>query len=314
MTRINTDEEDADLTPCSAGEHASEHLKYESRKSELGAGLIIRRSLPLRRRRMIGAWCFLDHFGPMSVEDRRKAMWVGPHPHIGLQTVTWLLEGEVLHRDSIGSNQIIRPGQLNVMTSGQGISHTEETPEEHSEHLHGVQFWVALPEADRNGPARFEHHPQVPHVEIADANATVFFGRGLGVESPAATFSDMVGIDIELGDAAIVLERESDWEYGIVSLTESIEIDGEPLEVGELLYVSPGTGDPRLSGPSGARIIVVGGLPFDEKILLWWNFVARSHDEIVEARRQWEAGERFGEVEGFEGSPLEAPEIGGRLG
>ncbi len=139
----------------------------------------VRRLLPLRLRRSIGAWCFVDHYGPMSV-DGVTGMEVPPHPHIGLQTVTWLLAGDVLHRDSLGTEQVIRPGQLNLMTAGRGIAHAEESPVEHDPSLHGVQLWVALPEASRQAEPRFEHHAELPFIASNDLTISVFLGALAG--------------------------------------------------------------------------------------------------------------------------------------
>ena len=306
MTRH--DAEASSPMPCSAGE-GEQPKWYEGRKSTLGTGLVIRRALPLRELRMIGAWCFLDHFGPMQVQDPHDAMWVGPHPHTGLQTVTWLLDGEVRHRDSIGSEALIQPGQLNVMTSGKGISHTEETPEEHTDNLHGVQFWVALPDAVRDMDPAFEHHLELPQVEHAAAQVSVFFGSGFGATSPATAHSPMVGADVLLSGHG-ELPLDPTWEYGVVSLEAPIRVAGRPLAPGQLSYIP--TGHHRIEIESApCRVIVVGGEPFQEKILLWWNFVGRTHEEIVEYTKAWNAGDRFGSVHGFDGDRLVAPELKG---
>jgi redox-sensitive bicupin YhaK (pirin superfamily) len=169
----------------------------------------VRRLLPLRRRRSVGAWCFVDHYGPMSV-DGVAGMQVPPHPHIGLQTVTWLLEGNVLHRDSLGSEQMIRPGQLNLMTAGHGIAHSEESPDDHDPGLHGVQLWLALPDADRQAAPAFEHHAQLPVLGAGGAEITVFAGSLADVTSPARTYSPLVGAEINAvsgGDITVPLAR-----------------------------------------------------------------------------------------------------------
>ncbi len=310
MTRISEDLHDEVPEPMIGGNPCTELEWYESRKSTLGGGLTIRRALPLRELRMVGAWCFLDHFGPLSVQEREEAMWVGAHPHTGLQTVTWLLDGEVMHRDSIGSEQMIRPGQLNVMTSGHGISHTEETPVEHSEHLHGLQFWVALPHSVRDMEPAFEHHAQLPVVESDNTNIHVFFGKGFGGESPATAHSPMVGADIEL-NGTTTLTLDPTWEYGVVTVEDPIKVNGRTLSPGQFSYTPPGFNMMELSSEGPARVAVIGGEPFGEKILLWWNFVGRSQEEIVEFTKEWNSGDRFGEVEGFPGDRLVAPELRG---
>ena len=166
----------------------------DGRTGELTTGRVarvgdieVRRLLPLRHRRSVGAWCFVDHYGPMSV-DGVAGMQVPPHPHIGLQTVTWLLDGNVLHRDSLGSEQMIRPGQLNLMTAGRGIAHSEESPGEHDPRLHGVQLWLALPEAQRQVAPAFEHHAELPVAGLAGFEVTVFAGSLAGAQSPATVF------------------------------------------------------------------------------------------------------------------------------
>ncbi len=306
MTRIS--EANETPTACTAGEAGGEIQWYESRAAQLGTGLTIRRALPLRHRRMIGAWCFLDHFGPHTFEARQDAMWVGPHPHIGLQTVTWLLDGEVTHRDSLGSEMLIRPGQLNVMTAGSGISHTEETPDQHGDRLHGVQFWVALPDHARNVAPSFEHHENLPEVTVDDARLQLFYGSGFGATSSATVHTPIVGAQLDL-DGVVHLPLESTWEHGIVSLTGPIQIGRRTLAPGELAYVPPGTSGVGLRSSRRQQVIVVGGEPFGETILLWWNFVARTHEEIAEATRLWNRGEGFGEVHGFAGDRLEAPSL-----
>src|SRR5215472_12210218 len=166
----------------------------QARIARVGA-MEVRRLLPLRMRRSVGAWCFVDHYGPMSV-DGVTGMAVPPHPHIGLQTVTWLIAGDVLHRDSLGREQMIRPGQLNLMTAGRGIAHAEESPAEHDPQLHGVQLWVALPESSRFADPGFEHHAELPFSRVNGIDITVLLGSLAGESSPATTFSRMVGAQL----------------------------------------------------------------------------------------------------------------------
>src|SRR6202042_2356257 len=172
----------------------------EARNARVG-DMTVRRLLPLRLRRSVGAWCFIDHYGPMDV-DGVTGMLVPPHPHIGLQTVTWLLAGNVLHRDSLGSEQMIRPGQLNLMTAGRGIAHAEESPPEHDPVLHGVQLWVALPDATRHVSPAFEHHPQLPTTRVGDFAVRVFMGELAGARSDATAFSPIVGAELTAGPVA----------------------------------------------------------------------------------------------------------------
>src|SRR6266516_1362110 len=192
----------------SAGPGTGDLALTSAREARVG-DVTVRRLLPLRQRRSVGAWCFVDHYGPMSV-DGMAGMRVPPHPHIGLQTVTWLISGNVLHRDSLGSEQMIRPGQLNLMTAGHGIAHSEESPAEHDPELHGVQLWLALPDADRQAAPAFEHHSQLPVLGIGGAEITVFTGSLADVTSPARAFSPLVGAEINAvreGDVTIPLAR-----------------------------------------------------------------------------------------------------------
>lgn len=297
-------------TACTAGP-ADDHVEVlEARVDTVGAALTIRRALPLRQRRMIGPWCFLDHFGPHGFQTRREGMWVGAHPHTGLQTVTWLIEGEVLHRDSLGTVETIRPGGLNVMTAGRGISHTEESPEGNSGRLHGLQLWLALPEHARDTEPAFEHVGKLPRFDDANITGTLFIGEGLGLKAAATVHSPMMGADLTLaapGTHVVPLERR--YEHGVLVTEGRVRIRDRDIVPGELVYLAPGRAAIEVESAGPARIAIVGGEPFGEEILLWWNFVGRTPDEIRDAREDWLAGRRFGEVEGFEGDRLGVPEL-----
>ena len=265
---------------------------HPSRTADVG-GLPVRRALPWHGRRTVGAWCFVDHFGPVGA-DQAAAMQVGPHPHIGLQTVTWLLEGSVLHTDSVGSEQLIQPGQLNLMTAGRGVAHAEQgRPGPGS---HGAQLWVALPEATRWGPPAFEHHAALPQVALGAALATVLLGELAGTRSPARADTPIVGADLAIEGAATV-PLEPTWEHALVVLDGAVEVHGEHVEPGALGYLEPGLEEVRLQGDTPTRLLLLGGEPFDAVPLIWWNFVARTRDEVEAARADWEAGhERYGSV------------------
>lgn len=309
MSRV-TDEAAEQPLPCTAGPAEDRIDVLEARVDTVGAALTIRRALPLRQRRMIGPWCFLDHFGPHEFSRRREGMWVGAHPHIGLQTVTWLMDGEVLHRDSLGTVETIRPGGLNVMTAGRGISHTEESPEGNEGRLHGLQLWLALPERARDTAPAFEHVPQLPRFDDANITGTLFIGEGLGLKASATVHSPLMGADLLLaapGEHVLPLERH--YEHGIVVTEGRIRVGDRDVGPGELVYLAPGRAAVVLETSGPARIGVVGGEPFAEQILLWWNFVGRTPDEIRDAREDWLAGRRFGEVDGFEGDRLSVPEL-----
>jgi quercetin 2,3-dioxygenase len=280
----------------------------------LGRYTVVRRLLPQRARRMIGAWCFVDHFGPDDVSDS-PGMRVPPHPHTGLQTVSWLVEGEILHRDCLGSLQPITPGQLNVMTSGRGISHSEESPAPHPPVMHGLQLWVALPDSARHGEPRFDHYTEVPAFERDGATVTVVVGDVAGVRSPALACTPLAGAEIVLEPGATVsLPLETTYEYGALAMSGAAAVAGTDLKPGVLLYLDRGRDEVTFGSPGGARLFLLGGEPFDEPLVMWWNFVGRTHEEIAEARADWErdrvaGGARFGTVTGYAGDPLPAPEL-----
>jgi redox-sensitive bicupin YhaK (pirin superfamily) len=271
-------------------------------------GFEVTRTLPNKMRRTVGAWCFLDAYGPhdLGVSD---GMRVGPHPHTGLQTVTWLVAGEVLHRDSLGNVREIRPGALNLMTAGSGISHAEVTPEHHSRVIQGVQLWVALPHADRDMPPAFAHHADLPVFSDGGLDATVLIGDLGGVTSPAACHTPLVGAEIRLGaDATATLPLRPDFEYALLTLDGAPLIEDVTLKPGPLLYAGTGRSSLRLSTAEPARVLLLGGEPFEERLVMWWNFVGRDHDEIVQMRADWESQTpRFGEVRGYDGPRMPAP-------
>ena len=273
----------------------------------LGRYTTVRRLLPQRPRRMVGAWCFVDHFGPDDVAGR-PGMRVPPHPHTGLQTVSWLVDGEILHRDSLGNRQSIGPGQVNLMTAGRGIAHSEESPSPHPPTMHGLQLWIALPEHARHGEPRFDHVPAVPAVTDGGVRITVVVGEVAGARSPVATYSPLVGAELLLpaGGSAVV-PLDPGFEYGVLAMTGTAAVDGAALAPGSLLYLGRGRAGARLDGAPGARLFLLGGEPFEEPLVMWWNFVARTHEEIVLARDDWAAGRRFGAVTGYDGDALPAP-------
>jgi quercetin 2,3-dioxygenase len=280
----------------------------EAREAQVG-DMAVRRLLPLRLRRSVGAWCFVDHYGPMSV-DGVTGMRVPPHPHIGLQTVTWLVSGNVLHRDSLGSEQMIRPGQLNLMTAGRGIAHAEESPARHDPSLHGVQLWVALPDASRHAEPAFSHHPQLPATGIGGFDVTVFIGSLGGLRSPAETFSEIVGAELAAAsDAASgVIPLADAHEHVVFVATGSAEVGRIVLRPGQLLYLAPGRRQVDISAPAGSRLFLLGGVPLRERLLMWWNFVARTPEEIESAVAGWREG-RLGTVADYDGEPLRAPPL-----
>ncbi|TWS23216.1 pirin family protein [Tsukamurella sputi] len=269
--------------------------------------MTVRRTLPTHERSMIGAWCFADHYGPDEV-DRSGGMNVPPHPHTGLQTVSWLFEGEIEHRDSAGVEAPVLPGEINLMSAGFGISHSEvSTPQ--TRRLHGVQLWLALPDRARNAPNGFQHYAP-PAVDLPDVRsggpggtARVFIGELAGSTSPIVTATPLLGAELILRPGARVsLAVDPAFEHGVLLDTERLLVDGVSLAWGDLGYTGPGLGGIRLHNPTeeDARVVLLGGVPFDEDIVMWWNFVGRSHEEIVEYRAEWEArAVRFGSVNGW---------------
>jgi hypothetical protein len=286
------------------------HELLPGRRTELSPrGLSVNRTLPNRDRRMVGAWCFIDHFGPQDVTTG-AGMRVPPHPHTGLQTVTWLLSGEVLHRDSLGSDQAIRPGQLNLMTAGRGIAHAEQSLPHRAPALHGVQLWVALPREDRAVAPAFAHHAQLPQFQDGGVGVTVLIGELAGLRSPAVAFSPLVGAQITL-DAGTTAQLPLDvgFESAVLVVAGGAEVDGVRVEPGPLLYLGGGRRGLTVRSEAGATLLLLGGEPFTEELVMWWNLIASDHDEIVAARADWVAGRRFGVVPGFDGDPLPAPSM-----
>src|ERR1700735_258725 len=260
-----------------------------SRDARVG-DMTVRRLLPLRLRRSVGAWCFVDHYGPMSV-DGMAGMQVPPHPHIGLQTVTWLLSGNVLHRDSLGSEQMIRPGQLNLMTAGRGIAHSEESPVEHDPLLHGVQLWVALPDAFRHTEPAFAHHADLPAVGIGGFEVNVFIGSLAGAQSPAVMFSEIVGAELVAArDASGNIPLAEAHEHVVFAAAGSAAVAGTVLRPWQLMYLSTGRDGVSVSAPAGSRLFLLGGVPLGETLLMWWNLGARTPDEIAAAAADLRGG------------------------
>jgi redox-sensitive bicupin YhaK (pirin superfamily) len=237
-------------------------------------------------------------------------MDVAPHPHIGLQTVTWLLDGEVLHDDSLGSQSLLRAGAVNVMTSGAGITHAEQTPRHNSGQLNGVQLWVALPDMHRNMTAEFAHVADVPVIETAGALTKVFAGALLSERSPAPYYSDLLGAELQLHrSGTIELPLAPAFEHGVLVLDGDCALDHEPLESRVLYYLGTNRSEVSLSSRGGCRVLLIGGPPFPETILMWWNFVARTPEEIAQARADWEGHLRFGDVAAYDGPRLNAPSL-----
>lgn len=283
--------------------------RIEVRHAELGGHFAIRRALPTRERRMVGAWCFLDHIGPASL-DGTGGMHVGAHPHTCLQTFTWMIEGQILHKDSLGTQQVIRPGQVNLMTAGHGISHTEDSlPGE--THLHAAQLWIALPAEHADIPPAFEHHPILPGWQSDGAQFTLLAGQWREHVAPARLYSRLLGLDIASGDGArISLPLEPDFEYGLLVLSGNALVSGELFDADHFAYLGMGEPELELTLAANSRVLLLGGEPFQSPMNMWWNFIGPTRAHVAQAQADWESGSsRFGSVDGGEGRRLAAPAL-----
>ncbi len=305
MSNLSPQKELSDSKNCPPASATPVHQLLSCRETTL-ANLTIRRALPHRARRMIGAWCFLDHFGPLALNN--QGMNVAPHPHIGLQTVTWLISGHILHQDSLGNKQLISPGQLNLMTAGNGIAHAEQSIHDNAEVLHGVQLWIALPNQYRKCDAIFSHYPLLPVHQQDGLTITILAGEMFNQVAPTQVFSPLIGLDVHVSqDTHTTLPINVDFEYGILVISGSITLENVTVSVGDLLYLGCGRAQLSLSAQKNMHFILIGGAPFEEEVLMWWNFIARTKDEITQATHDWQEQKRFGEIKGYLGDRLDAP-------
>ncbi len=270
------------------------------------------RFLPHRDRRLVGAWCFVDVYGPREMAQGEAAMTVPPHSHIGLQTVSWVVDGEVLHRDSLGTTAMVVPDHTAVMTAGRGIAHSENTPQPHSGRLHGAQLWVALPDQWRDVTAKFELGHAAQAQQIDGGSAKVFVGDLPGLAGADVTvYSPLVAAEVTCAGGPVVVPVPAAYELLVVVLAGAARIGAAQLDPLAAGYLEPGRDEIRLDADPGTLLLVLGGEPFGEDIVMWWNFVARTHEEIVQARQQWNSGDgRFGEVAHYpDDTRLPAPEL-----
>ena len=280
--------------------------------------MTVRRTLPHRRRSFVGAWCFVDHYGPDRVEHS-GGMVVAPHPHTGLQTVSWLFAGEIEHRDSAGVHATVRPGEVNLMTAGHGICHSEVSTDA-TEVLHGVQLWVVLPAADRDGSRGFQHYAP-PLADLAPGlQARVFIGSAGDQMSPVQTATPLLGAELHLAAGARVrLPVEPSFEHAVLVDEGSLRLNGTALERAELGVLDPGLDAIELEADGPVRALLLGGEPFAEQVVMWWNFIGTDDAEIRRFRDEWQAhDERFGAVPGYvppPGTPdrLDAPPVPGTV-
>ena len=284
-----------------------------TRSAEIGEGMLVQRALPSRHKRMIGAWCFLDHAGPVSFSPG-QGLDVGPHPHMGLQTFTWMIEGTLLHQDSLGSRQLLCPGQVNLMTAGYGISHTEVSPAQETR-MHTAQLWIALPDAQRHMPPKFEHYPQLPTAQKDQVEWTVLVGEFLGQVSPVQVYSPLLGVDlVARQESCLDLTLNPEFEHAVLALEGTPKVNGQQLTHDNMLVLAPGVRDLRLEFDQGQRLLLIGGQPFDTPILLWWNLVWRTSAELQVAREHWLNHDvRFGEVTDYAGPRMTVPEFPARM-
>ena len=271
-----------------------------TRQRDLVDGFKVRRALPSARRRMVGPFIFLDQMGP-EVLRSGQGLDVAPHPHIGLATVTYLFEGELLHRDGLGTIQVIRPGEVNWMTAGSGIAHSERTPDEmrHGSALFGIQSWIALPRRDEESGPTFAHHAagDLPVVEGEGTRVRLIVGSLYGVKSPVQTLSEMFYADITLLQDArlpVPVEHEERAAY-VVEGSLRLLRDGGNFEAGQLLVFKPGAEIVLQSETSSSRLMLLGGEPLDGPRHIWWNFVSSSKERIEQAKQDWREG-RFARV------------------
>ena len=279
-------------------------IVLEPREVPLGGvrGMNVLRVLPHRNLPTIGAWCFLDRFGPADTRMR-----VEPHPHIGLQTVTWPLVGEIRHRDSLGSDADLRRGQLNLMTAGNGISHSEYSIGDDPIPLDALQLWVVLPESARHGSGGFERHTELPQVTLSadageDATGVVVLGEFAGAVSPATVYTPIVGAEISVpAGTRVRLPLRPEWEHALMLVEGDATVATHAMPRNEMLYLGDSREFVEVYSAQGALLFLIGGEPFENEIVMWWNFAGRTHDEIVEARADWEAAsDRFGVVDGHD--------------
>jgi redox-sensitive bicupin YhaK (pirin superfamily) len=264
----------------------------ESKRKDLGEGFFVRRLLPHAQARHVGPFVFFDHMGPAQFAAG-GGIDVRPHPHIGLATVTWLFEGAIHHRDSLDSDVVIHPGDVNWMTSGSGIVHSERTPlamRDAPHVLHGIQVWVALPDADQETDAAFAHHPAatLPSFMVDGAQLTLIAGTAYGHQSPPRVFAPMYFLEARIAAGHSLALPAEHGEHGIYVVTGEVNLDNTRVPATSMATQTGG--EPVLRADSDALVMLFGGAPLDGERHLWWNFVSTSKERIDQARAAWSSG------------------------
>ena len=294
--------------------HGREAQVYDAIHAMISPRNEVLRLLPHKERRMVGAWCFVDVFGPTDVHGQ-GGMTVPPHPHMGLQTVSWLVQGTMLHRDSLGTTALVEPGRAAIMSAGNGIAHSENSPADHGPVLHGAQLWVALPESARHGQRAFVLHESAPVWETPGLRARVFVGRLGSTVAAAQGVTPLLGAELSPQSPhrrAGSVPLDPAYEHLLVPLAGAVQVCGVEVAAGQAIYLGTDRDEVNLGLSADARVLLLGGPPFEEEIVMWWNFVARTHEEVERARQQWNSGgdPRFGEVSHFPGPErLMAPDL-----
>jgi redox-sensitive bicupin YhaK (pirin superfamily) len=268
-------------------------IKLLGRKSDLGGGLFVTRILPDRQKRLVGPFCFLDHMGPVAIQPGQETD-VKPHPHIGLSTLTYLFEGRIVHRDSLGTEALIEPGDVNWMTAGSGISHSERThPDDRSipRYLDGLQLWVALPDGEEETDPSFQHYDSstIPSIDTERSKITLVAGSGFELTSPIKTISPLVLIIVDSKQDHDFEFSKPGFELGVAVSHGFAECDGESLESNQMLVFEDGI-VPPIKVKANTRLIILGGSPFETSRHMWWNFVSSSKERIESAKKSWKAG------------------------
>ena len=284
-------------------------LVIEGRAKDLG-GLVVRRVLPVAQRRSIGPFVFFDHMGPVEPAPGR-GINVRPHPHIALATITYLFAGEFVHRDSLGSRQVIHPGDVNWMVAGRGIAHSERSSDEalaNGMALHGIQTWVALPTVHEETEPRFEHHPRptIPVVQRDGAELHIIAGTAYGERAPTGVLSPTLYVHARLTAGATLTVDDEHEERAVYVADGAIECDGRRFEAGTMLVLRAGA-EVQVTATSAADLMLIGGAPLDGPRHIWWNFVSSSQERIEQAKADWKEG-RFGKVPGDEEEFIPLPE------